>query len=93
MKTTFHKSWFTFKPQVVKFSKAVCTLNYDGHGITGGDLYYGKSSLVYYCVVLHFLWWSVKFDLEEKEGWGDGFYEKQCKVVEDKEQAASPISE
>lgn len=77
MKITFHKSYFAPKPHTVKFSKSVCTFTYEGSGITGGNLYKGQSSLMTYCFVFHFLWWSVMFNMEETEGWGSGYYEEQ----------------
>ena len=75
MKITFHKSYFAIKPHMVKFCKAVSTNNYIGAGKNGGDLYLGKASLMYYCFVFHFLWWAVKFNMEETEGWCESYYE------------------
>jgi hypothetical protein len=84
METEISKSWFTLKPQIVKFSKSVGTFNFIGSGNTDNDLYEVQFSMMTYCFVFHFLWWAVTFDMENKEGFGKERYEKETENIIEK---------
>lgn len=77
MKIEVSKSWFSLKPQIVKFNKSMGDFKYIGRGNLDNDLFEVQFSMITYCFVWHFLWWAVTFNMEQKDGFGKERYEKQ----------------